>query len=151
MLQAESPSLRQKFNSFRRRLEGGGLEQRSQVVKGVDMAAWKLILSHTKAPSLRSAKRVLSSQRQEKQSGCMGQMQTLELYGGALVGKSGSRYESHTSPLSSQESVSFDWTSLIEASERPTLVIWPSPAVSVRDGQDGEYEVQLEGKSSFHI
>lgn len=139
MLQSESSSLRSKLARLHLPLEEDEeSEEHIRLVRGIDVATWKLVLSHTRVPSLRSTRDILSNQTQDVLGSGMGQMQTLELYDGVLSGEFDLPFQSFISPSSSQDSQPSDSPSSIEGSNSPTMVIWPGgPAWGRDDVEDG--------------
>lgn len=118
------------------------------MIRGIDVAMWKLILSHTKLPILRSVRRKPNNYQQVQRRHAA-QTQTLELYDGDLLRDSERHSGPYLSPLSSQDTQSSDLTSSTDASDSPALMIWPDASNATRDSAARESTVWLEGDSAL--
>lgn len=124
MSQAESPGLRRKLSSLSlHHDESELLEDHDQLVRGIDLATWKVLLKNTKIARIRSAREVESTTRL--------QTNTLEIYDGDSPTAEELNAPSlfHMSPLLSPfETQRNDHGSPRELTDRPTLMIWPDPS-----------------------
>ena len=128
MIQAESPSLRQKLSRLDIQTSKGHQieEGQAQMIQGIDVAAWKILLSHTKIPSLRQTRQGSSAQQLAERPGYTRQTQTLELYDDPISTTEESNFTTRhfISPASSQSDTQSIDTPSAAASASPTLILW---------------------------
>jgi hypothetical protein len=96
------------------------------MIHGIDMAAWKILLCHTKVPILRQTRQGSSAQQLAEQPGYTRQTRTLELYDEPIstLEESSFAVRHFISPASSQsDAQSLDIPSAA-TSASPTLILW---------------------------